>query len=261
MQLTWANMTSSGRQRLRTLAEILLPLGIVCAFVGVGTGGYYIGSQYHCLPCDIYPKSNDLKSRDKLPADSVDDKYILADTDRINSSDKAKCLRQLMDVITVELVSRTSCIPEMQHVDLNVDKDPSIVVFPPCARIKRCGGCCSSSLLSCQPTATKIRNFEVSVSTLKGGIRRNVSLEEHVTCRCDCKLKEKDCNEKQKYDPDNCMCVCENTDEEDKCRQNKDMRIWNPHLCVCSCKKFEECNSDQYFDTKICRCRPKKSSF
>lgn len=53
------------------------------------------------------------------------------------------------------------CIPELQPVPLKVDDDPSTIIFPSCTRIKRCGGCCGSSLLSCQPTAIEIRNFEV----------------------------------------------------------------------------------------------------
>lgn len=54
------------------------------------------------------------------------------------------------------------CIPELQLVSLKLDNDPSTFVFPLCTRIKRCGGCCISPLLSCQPTATEMRNFEVT---------------------------------------------------------------------------------------------------
>lgn len=53
------------------------------------------------------------------------------------------------------------CMPELQSVSLKVDDDPSSIIFPSCTRIKRCGGCCSSSLLSCQPTVIETHNFEV----------------------------------------------------------------------------------------------------
>jgi len=57
--------------------------------------------------------------------------------------------------------SPAKCIPELQPVSLKLDDDPSIMIFPSCTRIKRCGGCCSSSLLLCQPTSTETINFEV----------------------------------------------------------------------------------------------------
>lgn len=53
------------------------------------------------------------------------------------------------------------CSPELQTVSLKLDNDSSTIVYPACTRIQRCGGCCSSSLLSCQPTAMETRNFEV----------------------------------------------------------------------------------------------------
>lgn len=60
-----------------------------------------------------------------------------------------------------EIATPARCVPELQPVSLKVDDDPSTIIFPSCTRIKRCGGCCASSLLSCQPTAIEIRNFEV----------------------------------------------------------------------------------------------------
>lgn len=44
-------------------------------------------------------------------------------------------------------------------------------------------------------------------------------IEEHTQCKCDCRIKEQDCNRFQKYDKSQCKCYCQNTDEQHKCLQ------------------------------------------
>ncbi|KAH0955517.1 hypothetical protein HN011_010674 [Eciton burchellii] len=155
--------------------------------------------------------------------------------------------------------SPAKCIPELQAVSLKLDDDPSIMIFPSCTRIKRCGGCCSSFLLTCQPTSTETRNFEVIVASVKERDymgRRIVPLEEHTKCKCDCKIKEEDCTEKQHYEPHNCQCACSNIDEQQKCRKNNEIKVWNTELCSCSCRAIEQCSTGYYFNHNTCRCGP-----
>lgn len=59
-----------------------------------------------------------------------------------------------------------NCLPEMTVVPLkledeNESRDPTIVIFPSCTRVNRCGGCCNNNLLSCQPIDTQQITFEV----------------------------------------------------------------------------------------------------
>lgn len=123
-----------------------------------------------------------------------------------------------------ERPNQASCMPELQTVPLLENDDPSIIYYPTCTRVKRCGGCCTHPFLSCQPTATETRNFEVIHSHLikcyryiymlfqlitllinvlkifvtalesNNGLRyqgkRIVPIEEHTQCTCDCKIKE-----------------------------------------------------------------------
>ncbi|XP_016920282.2 vascular endothelial growth factor A, long form [Apis cerana] len=157
-----------------------------------------------------------------------------------------------------ERPNRASCMPELQTVPL-LENEPSVIYYPTCTRVKRCGGCCSHSLLSCQPTATEIRNFEIFVTVLESGDglkyqgKRIVPIEEHTQCTCDCKIKETDCNKKQSYIPEECTCTCNNVDEQKKCNESN-MKMWHPDLCSCFCREVQECSTGFYFDQNSCRC-------
>lgn len=69
-----------------------------------------------------------------------------------------------------------NCVPEMKVVPLNLAdesdiKDPTIVVFPSCTRVKRCGGCCTNNLVSCQPMETHNIVYEVFAITFIQNIK------------------------------------------------------------------------------------------
>lgn len=55
-----------------------------------------------------------------------------------------------------------TCTTENHTVSLRDDDNPSLYYSPSCTRVKRCGGCCGSNLVSCQPTEVETLNFEVS---------------------------------------------------------------------------------------------------
>ncbi|XP_076641231.1 PDGF- and VEGF-related factor 1 isoform X2 [Halictus rubicundus] len=153
------------------------------------------------------------------------------------------------------------CSPELQPVSLKIEEDPSTLYFPSCTRIKRCGGCCTHAGLSCQPVASNFRNFEVMVVSVGATNemtykeKRIVPLEEHTKCKCDCRIKQEHCNEKQSYVQPECRCRCDNVDEEEKCRGKNETKIWNPDLCVCMCRDEQECSTGFYFDQNTCRCK------
>ncbi|XP_011145783.1 platelet-derived growth factor subunit A isoform X2 [Harpegnathos saltator] len=265
-----------GHQLLHSAAETLL-FAIICGELVLGP----TCAQYHDVPGDIvFPGPIGSRSRDQSAAGSADDKEGLISLElasRLNSIDTSEEFLQLLQGVpenerSPSLTSRfgegeersnamktqpAKCIPELQPVSLKLNNEPGTIVYPPCTRIKRCGGCCSSSLLSCQPTASETRNFEVIVSTMSLHYRGRqiVPLEEHTACKCDCRIKEEDCNEKQHYERANCMCVCDNVDEAEKCRRNNNIKIWDPEVCVCSCRNIEMCNTGYYFDHNTCRCR------
>ncbi|KAI4495983.1 hypothetical protein M0802_008198 [Mischocyttarus mexicanus] len=153
------------------------------------------------------------------------------------------------------------CIPELQTVSLRPENKLSTFYYPACTRVKRCGGCCSHHLLSCQPNEIETRNFEVIVSELtsdSGVVYKNkeiIPVEEHTKCSCECKVKPEHCNEKQSYKKNECRCVCVNNDEENKCKANKNVKIWDSGTCTCACRDSEVCSTGSYFDNNTCRCR------
>ncbi|XP_078048419.1 PDGF- and VEGF-related factor 1 isoform X2 [Augochlora pura] len=153
------------------------------------------------------------------------------------------------------------CMPELQPVSLTDNQERSVLYFPSCTRIKRCGGCCSHALLSCQPVATELRNYEVTVVSIGNKNRmtykenRIVPLEEHTKCKCDCTIKEEHCKENQSYVKSECGCKCNNVDEEEKCLRNRDIKVWDPDRCICLCRDEEECSTGLYFDQNSCRCK------
>lgn len=163
-----------------------------------------------------------------------------------------------------EMPVPAKCMPELQPVPLKPDNESGTIYYPTCARIKRCGGCCSHSLLSCQPTATEVRNFQVIVTAIDHGTgliykgKRIVPLEEHTKCKCDCRIKPEHCTEKQAYVPGECKCVCTNTDEAEKCLKNNDVKLWDPKLCTCLCRTIQDCSTGFYFDQNTCRCERKE---
>ncbi|XP_034952649.1 vascular endothelial growth factor A-A-like isoform X2 [Chelonus insularis] len=128
------------------------------------------------------------------------------------------------------------CMVELQSVSLVPENhDPSTVYIPSCTRIKRCGGCCNHSLLSCQPVrnTTETRNFEVLISKidisgkLKYAGKKVIPLDEHTQCECSCKIKPEHCSRGHTYSESECQCICKNTDEEEKCVKDEDFPFKN----------------------------------
>lgn len=80
-------------------------------------------------------------------------------------------------------------------IPLEPSKDPKIDYFPKCTRVKRCGGCCGSQLMSCQPVETETINFQVFPFEVVSGKQMRIRgkdivvVEQHTKCKCDCRIK------------------------------------------------------------------------
>ena len=72
------------------------------------------------------------------------------------------------------------------------------------------------------------------------------------TCKCECKLGENVCNNKQRWNKTKCRCECKELIDKEICDNGF---IWNPSNCECECDK--SCDIGEYLDYKNCKCRKK----
>ncbi|XP_050038579.1 uncharacterized protein [Dermacentor andersoni] len=151
-----------------------------------------------------------------------------------------------------------TCLPTKQLVEFPKPSDPSIILWPPCTRVPRCGGCCPSTILKCAPTKTTNVTFKVIKAQYPepGASKFNfvgheiVTLEKHDKCSCECKEQPTDCNALQQYNE--CRCVCRNNNEMLSC--NGPGMVWDPRDCRCKCRDYAECSTGFYYNTRSCRC-------
>ncbi|XP_076357224.1 uncharacterized protein LOC143250491 isoform X6 [Tachypleus tridentatus] len=158
-----------------------------------------------------------------------------------------------------ELAPSAGCEPESQIVELPKPVDPLTVIWPPCTRIKKCGGCCPSTLLECVPKQTsklsvkviKAKYPKAGAETFEFQSFEVVKLEVHEKCSCECKEKRFDCSSQQTYKADECRCVCMNHMSSENCGDNQ---IWDSKDCSCKCKNYSNCSTGFYFNPESCRC-------
>lgn len=153
-----------------------------------------------------------------------------------------------------------TCMPTKQLIEFPKPANPNYMLFPSCTRVPRCGGCCTSPLLNCEPTASTnvtYKVMEVGYSIPGGGSfafleHVFVTVEKHDRCRCQCRQKPSDCNSLQRYE--GCRCICTNTADMQRCVGSD--RSWDNTVCRCKCRGSKLCSSGFYYDTTSCKCQP-----
>ena len=78
------------------------------------------------------------------------------------------------------------------------------------------------------------------------------SIKLHDYCKCICRLNKIICNNKQRFNKDQCRCECKKLINKDICDKGY---IFNPNNCKCECDK--SCNTSQYLDYLDCKCKKK----
>ncbi|XP_034250576.1 uncharacterized protein LOC117650999 isoform X2 [Thrips palmi] len=151
------------------------------------------------------------------------------------------------------------CRPTLQPVALKKPDDLSIMYWPYCIQLERCGGCCiNDRQQSCQPTKTEMVTYRITKFIINGMIKNGTDLlhlERHVECKCRCIVKAEDCNALQEYSPNECRCNCGNADEKRKCLSEPN-KLWDYNDCKCRCREYpaEGCTTGLYFDPNTCTC-------
>ncbi|XP_075158501.1 PDGF- and VEGF-related factor 1 isoform X1 [Haematobia irritans] len=200
------------------------------------------------IPMDFYRQLNNITDISEfvekfIDPDSIDPKLGIPEN-----------LRRSVERASVVRAKSANCIPEPTVVDLT-PINPKSNYFPRCTRVKRCGGCCSTPWMSCQPTKTEIVNYQVYRYCYEHGAKfcglDVIPVEQHLECKCDCRIKPKDCNPYQVYE--DCRCHCTNTDARDKCLE-LEHKDWDDESCRCVCRQTENCTTGSYYDENQCKC-------
>ena len=130
-------------------------------------------------------------------------------------------------------------------VDTNRD-DPAS--FPFSIKTSKCSDRCNYiNNLHAKLCVSDVKIFKIMSRTNEA---RHIKWKE--TCKCKCKFNSSVCNNKQRWNNDECRCKCKEFIYEGVCNKES---IWNPSNCKCKCDK--SCDVGEYFDYENCKCRKK----
>ena len=140
--------------------------------------------------------------------------------------------------------------PEIININSN---EPTFYLYT--TEINKCSSSCNNindpySKL-CVPDVAK--NTNVKVFNLMSRTNETRHIKWHETCKCKCRLVNVNasvCNNKQRWNNDNCRCECKELIDKEMCDEGF---IWNPSNCECECDKL--CDVGEYLDYKNCNCR------
>ena len=80
-----------------------------------------------------------------------------------------------------------------------------------------------------------IKNINIKVFNLISRTNKTKYIEWYKTCKWSCRLDASVCNNKQRWNENNCRCECKELI--DKGMRDKGF-IWNPSNCECECNKL-----------------------
>ena len=78
------------------------------------------------------------------------------------------------------------------------------------------------------------------------------SIKLHEICKCVCRLNKIICNNKQRWNKDQCRCECKELISKGLCDKGY---VFNPRNCKCECDKLY--NTSQYLGYLDCKCKKK----
>ena len=130
----------------------------------------------------------------------------------------------------------------------------TLLFYPFSVKINRCSGNCNSIndpyAKICVPDVVK--NLNVKAFNLMSRSNETRSIKLHETCKCICRLNKIICNNKQRWNKDQCRCECKELIDNGLCDKGY---FFNPSNCKCECDKSR--NTIQYVDFLDCKCKKK----
>ena len=114
------------------------------------------------------------------------------------------------------------------------------IFYPFSVKINRCSGNCNSIIDSYAKIYVPdvVKNLNVKVFSLMSRTNETRSIKSHETCKCICRLNNIICNNKQRWNKDQCRCECKEFIDKGVCDKGF---IFNPSNCKCECDKL--CNT------------------
>ena len=148
-------------------------------------------------------------------------------------------------------INNHECKTRPQVISVNGDEH---VFFPFSIETSKCNGSCNNINYSyakiCVPYVVK--NLNVKVFNLMSRTYKTRFIEWHETCKCECKFGVNVCNNKQRWNKNECRCECKELIDKGVCDKGF---IWNTSSWECECDKA--CDVGEYLDYENCRCRKK----
>lgn len=133
---------------------------------------------------------------------------------------------------SVIVLPNEQCLPRKALIAVDAE---GYRYFPLVIELYRCGGACGNSRFN----ATSRRCVKKEAVTLQifafdelAQVNETLQFENHTKCGCECKDNGTSCSITQKWDPNQCKCVCD-PDAGDRCPE---FHRFNPSTCQCQCE-------------------------
>ena len=95
-----------------------------------------------------------------------------------------------------------------------------------------------------------VKSLNVKVLNLFSIINETRQIGWYETCRCKYRLNASVCNNKQRWNNENCRCECKELIDKSTCDKGF---IWIPSNC--ECERDKPCDIGEYLDYETCTCR------
>ena len=152
----------------------------------------------------------------------------------------------VLNVSSLECVSMNNQDCKIRSEIINVNTNGSMI-YPYSITIKKWKGSCNTidNPYAKLSVPDIIKNINVKVFNLVSRTNDKKHMERHAICKCKCILSASVCNNKQRWNKENCRCECKELIDKGICDKGF---IWNPSNCECECDK--SCDVGEYLDYK-----------
>ena len=154
-----------------------------------------------------------------------------------------------MKFVLIKCVFNQECKIRPRIININ-GNEPSFYLYS--VKINKCNGSCNNinDPYTKLYVSDVVKNINLKVLNLVSRTNETRHIKWHETCKCKCRLDVSVCNNKQRWDNDECRCECKKLSDKGICDKGF---IWNPSNCECEGDK--SCDAGEYLDYENCKYR------